>query len=153
MRHDLNPYSPLRAARWENSPRIEAVAQYLIRAGVNKIIAYAIAYVGVTAVTSWALRALAPMPEFGAVETGLLTNARGATAAQQLVYGEVRKGGTITFIESNGTNDMQIQVAEIRTEVKIQFKEVFARVKRLEAMMIGASASIIAMLFSILRKI
>ena len=50
-------------------------------------------------------------------------------------------------------DEMQIQVAEIRTEVKIQFKEVFARVKRLEAMMIGASASIIAMLFSILRKI
>jgi len=50
-------------------------------------------------------------------------------------------------------DDMQIQVAEIRTEVKIQFKEVFARVKRLEAIMIGASASIIAMLFSILRKI
>jgi len=48
---------------------------------------------------------------------------------------------------------LQIQVAEIRTEVKIQFKEVFARVKRLEAIMIGASASIIAMLFSILRKI
>ena len=50
-------------------------------------------------------------------------------------------------------DEMQIQVAEIRTEVKIQFKEVFARVKRLEAIMIGASASIIAMLFSILRKI
>ena len=50
-------------------------------------------------------------------------------------------------------DEMQIKIAEIRTEVKIQFKEVFARVKRLEAIMIGASASIIAMLFSILRKI
>ena len=47
-------------------------------------------------------------------------------------------------------DDMQIQVAEIRTEVKIQFKEVFARVKRLEAIMIGASASIIAMLVMVL---
>jgi len=105
MRHDLNPYSPSRYGRWEHSPRIEAVAQYLIAASVPKIVAYAIAYIGVTAVTSWALRALAPMPEFGAVETGFLTNARGATTAQQLVYGEVRKGGTITFIESNGTNN------------------------------------------------
>ena len=43
-------------------------------------------------------------------------------------------------------DDMQVQVAEIRTEVKIQFREVFTRVKRLEAIMIGASASIIAML-------
>ena len=105
MRHDLNPYSATRYGRWEHSPRIEVVAQYLIAANVPTFVAYAIAYVGVTAVTSWALRALAPMPEFGAVETGLLTNARGATAAQQLVYGEVRKGGTITFIESNGTNN------------------------------------------------
>ena len=31
-------------------------------------------------------------------------------------------------------DEMQIQVAEIRIEVKIQLKEVFARVKRLEAM-------------------
>jgi len=49
-------------------------------------------------------------------------------------------------------DEMQIQVAEIRTEVKIQFKEVFARVKRLEAMMIGASASIIAMLVMVLTR-
>ena len=49
-------------------------------------------------------------------------------------------------------DDMQIQVAEIRTEVKIQFKEVFARVKRLEAIMIGASASIIAMLVMVLTR-
>jgi hypothetical protein len=49
-------------------------------------------------------------------------------------------------------DDMQIQIAEIRTEVKIQFKEVFARVKRLEAIMIGASASIIAMLVMVLTR-
>ena len=49
-------------------------------------------------------------------------------------------------------DDMQIQVAEIRTEIKIQFKEVFARVKRLEAIMIGASASIIAMLVMVLTR-
>ena len=49
-------------------------------------------------------------------------------------------------------DDMQIQVAEIRTEVKIQFKEVFARVKRLEAIMIGASASIIALLVMVLTR-
>jgi hypothetical protein len=49
-------------------------------------------------------------------------------------------------------DDMQIQVAEIRTEVKIQFKEVFPRVKRLEAIMIGASASIIAMLVMVLTR-
>ena len=49
-------------------------------------------------------------------------------------------------------DDLQIQVAEIKTEVKIQFLEVFARVKRLEAIMIGASASIIAMLVMVLTR-
>ena len=49
-------------------------------------------------------------------------------------------------------DEIQIQVAEIRTEVKIQFKEVFARVKRLEAILIGASASIIGMLVMILTQ-
>ena len=49
-------------------------------------------------------------------------------------------------------DEMHIQIAEIRTEVKIQFKEVFARVKRLEAIMIGASASIIAMLVMVLTR-
>ncbi len=49
-------------------------------------------------------------------------------------------------------DDLQIQVAEIKTEVKIQFREVFARVNRLEAIMIGASASIIAMLVMVLTR-
>ena len=49
-------------------------------------------------------------------------------------------------------DDLQIQVAEIKTEVKIQFREVFARVKRLAAIMIGASASIIAMLVMVLTR-
>jgi hypothetical protein len=49
-------------------------------------------------------------------------------------------------------DDLQIQVAEIKTEVKIQFREVFARVKRLEAIMIGASASINAMLVMVLTR-
>jgi len=49
-------------------------------------------------------------------------------------------------------DEMQIKIAEIRTEVKIQFKEVFARVKRLEAIMIGASAAIIAMLVMVLTR-
>ena len=49
-------------------------------------------------------------------------------------------------------DDLQIQVAEIKTEMKIQFREVFARVKRLEAIMIGASASIIAMLVMVLTR-
>ena len=49
-------------------------------------------------------------------------------------------------------DEMQIQIAEIKTSVKIQFKEVFARVKSLKAIMIGAPASIIAMLVMVLTR-
>jgi hypothetical protein len=47
---------------------------------------------------------------------------------------------------------MTIQIAAIKTSVNIHFKKVFARVKRLEAIMIGASASIIAMLVTVLTR-
>ena len=39
-------------------------------------------------------------------------------------------------------DDMQVQIAEIKTEVRIQFRQIIMRVKRLEAIMIGASASL-----------
>ena len=57
----------------------------------------------VTAVASWALKALAPKVSFG--EQGLLFNSRDPAAPQQIVYGKVRKGGYITFVESTGTNN------------------------------------------------
>ena len=61
-------------------------------------------YVGTTLVTSWALKALGPKPDFSGTR-GLLTNALDGTAPQQYVYGRVRKGGTITFYESTGNNN------------------------------------------------
>ena len=109
MRNDP-PFNVMPHSNWERAPRIEAIATYLLTntAITSTFLAYAIAYVGVTAVTSWALRALTPDMSGGMAgggEGGLLTNARGATNAQQLIYGEVRKGGTITYMESNGTNN------------------------------------------------
>lgn len=41
-------------------------------------------------------------------------------------------------------------VASLKTEVKIQFKEVFNRVKRIEAILIGSAGTIITMLGAIL---
>jgi hypothetical protein len=54
----------------------------------------------VSAVASWASMALAPKPQQR--ERGLLTNLREATAPRQYVYGTVRKGGVITYVESTG---------------------------------------------------
>lgn len=49
-------------------------------------------------------------------------------------------------------DDLNITSASLRTEVTIQHKELFTRVKRLEAIMIGASAAIILMLITVLTK-
>jgi hypothetical protein len=43
-------------------------------------------------------------------------------------------------------------VASLKTEVKIQFKEVFTRVKRIEAILIASAGTIISMLGAILLK-
>ena len=66
-------------------------------------LAYSMISIGVSlavsAVASWASMALAGTPE---TERGLITNIREATAAREYVYGTVRKGGVITYMESTG---------------------------------------------------
>lgn len=51
-----------------------------------------------TAITSWALSALAPRPEGGS--RSLLANVKEAAGPFDIVYGEVRKGGVVTFLET-----------------------------------------------------
>ena len=65
--------------------------------------AYVVGYLAISAVTSWALSALMPKPDFSSFGSqGTLVNARDATAPADFVYGEVRKGGTVTYYESTG---------------------------------------------------
>jgi|TARA_R110000850_G_C9757134_1_gene446012 hypothetical protein len=47
---------------------------------------------------------------------------------------------------------LEKEVIEIKTEVKIQFKDLFGRVKRMETIMIGTTGSIIALLLTVLSK-
>jgi hypothetical protein len=47
---------------------------------------------------------------------------------------------------------LEKQVIEVKTEVRIQFKEVFTRIKRIESLLIGAAGTIIAMLVAVLMK-
>jgi len=47
---------------------------------------------------------------------------------------------------------LERDVASIKTEVHVQFKEVFARIKRIEAILIGATGSIILLLLGVLLK-
>lgn len=65
-----------------------------------------VGYLVTTAITSWAMAALAPKPDFGAASSaGILVNSRDAAAPHDFVYGEIRKGGTVTFYESTGDSN------------------------------------------------
>ena len=54
--------------------------------------------------------------------------------------------------EHTRIDSLEKQVIEVKTEVKIQFKEVFTRIKRIESLLIGAAGTIIAMLVAVLMK-
>jgi len=47
---------------------------------------------------------------------------------------------------------LEKEVVAIKTEIKIQFKDLFGRVKRVETIMLGAAGSIIMLLITILSK-
>jgi len=49
-------------------------------------------------------------------------------------------------------DEMQLQIVELRTEAKIQFKDIFNRVKRLESLLIATSGATIVMLLTILTR-
>lgn len=47
---------------------------------------------------------------------------------------------------------LEKEIVAIKTEVKIQFKDLFARVKRLEGIMLATAGSIIGLLLTVLMK-
>lgn len=47
---------------------------------------------------------------------------------------------------------LEKQVIAIKTEVKIQFKDLFGRVKRMESIMIAATGAILTLLVAVLMK-
>ena len=49
-------------------------------------------------------------------------------------------------------DELEKEVVAIKTEVRIQFKDLFGRVKRLETILIGATGTILVLLISILTK-
>jgi len=49
-------------------------------------------------------------------------------------------------------DNMEKQVIAIQTEMKIQFKDLFGRVKRMESIMLATTGSIIALLLAVLTK-
>lgn len=68
-----------------------------------------VGYLAISAVTSLALRALTPKIDSSGLR-GLLTNNLDGTAPQHYVYGQVRKGGAVTFYEATGANNTYLHM-------------------------------------------
>lgn len=107
MKYKLGDLTVKRWNDWDSAPRDPFIlfgGNILGAATAGQILATTIiTSLAVGMVTSWILNALAPKPSFG--EQGLIFNSRDPAAPQQIVYGKVRKGGYITFVESTGTNN------------------------------------------------
>jgi hypothetical protein len=111
------PYNVLaKYNSWDNVPRDPvSVGSILLTgsaaAGAAAVGAAAlgysiVGYIATSLVTSWALAALTPKPDFGAANSGtILKNSINGVAEQDFVYGKVRKGGIITFYESTGDDN------------------------------------------------
>lgn len=54
------------------------------------------------------------------------------------------------MVTDKDIHDLDKEVAVLQREVHTQFKEVFARIKRLEAILIGTSGAIILLLLKML---
>lgn len=90
-----------------------AVGTFLLGAGTaaaaGAFITGAVGYIATTLVTSWVMSALTPKPDLSATR-GTLVNAREAAAPQEYVYGTVRKGGVITYMESTGNKNQFLHI-------------------------------------------
>jgi hypothetical protein len=115
MKYTLGDLTVRRWNDWDRVPRMpQAAAAYVTGfatfsaasaagAGLSYALVYAGAYLGFTAVTSWAINALSPKPDLGSLTSrGILVNAKDPAAPADFVYGTVRKGGVITYYESTG---------------------------------------------------
>ena len=108
MRYRLGDLTVKDWNSWDRVPRdpvsIGTIIATAVGAGaVGTAIIIGLTYLGITAVTSWAISALMPRPDFSSFGSqGTLVNARNATAPVDFVYGQVRKGGTVSYYESTG---------------------------------------------------
>lgn len=107
------PFNVLRHRDWDAAPREPvtigtALAGAFGFTGISTAAAYVIGALATSLVTSWAMKALAPkQPSLGGDTTssGILVNQKDAAAPHDFVYGQTRKGGTVTYYETTGENN------------------------------------------------
>lgn len=133
------PFNVLRDRnKWEHSPRATAIVAVIapnlaasaaaaIAAGQAVSFAYTALVtavsVGLSAVTSWAVAALTPAPP--TPKQSLLVNSRNAAGPQEIVYGEVRKGGTITYFETTRGGSVLYQIITLAAHEIESVEEIY----------------------------
>ena len=116
MKYQLGDFTVKYWNSWERVPRSPTQIGFAIMGQLGIMVSSTVAfYVGIAAVVAvaWTMKALMPKFDQDAFGTsgGLMTNTRTATAPQEIVYGTIRKGGIITYLESNGnTNEYLHQI-------------------------------------------
>jgi hypothetical protein len=105
------PYNVMRHNNWETAPRdpltlFNFATTTLGFGTVGAVIFAGVSTIAISVATSWIISALMPQAGFSSFGSrGTLVNAREATAAADFVYGQVRKGGVVTYYESTGDNN------------------------------------------------
>lgn len=114
------PYNVMRYRDWDVAPRDPVTVTAflfpnLVAAGtVGTFLATTAVSIGISLVTSWALSALAPKPKFGDTSSrGLLVNAKDPVSPFDLVYGETRKGGVVTYYETTPSDGQNTYLHQI----------------------------------------
>lgn len=113
------PFNVMRHAGWDAAPRdpvtigaailgsaATAATTVTVLGTALSVGAWLVGTAVTTALTSFALRKLGPKAGAGSAENrGTLLNARQAAAAHEYVYGETRKGGVITYMNTSGPSN------------------------------------------------
>ena len=110
------PFNVIRYTNhWEVAPRepatAAAIGNWILGAlgvtGASTAVATIVGYIAITVVSSAIQMAMMPKFDLGGVNEsgGLLQSNKDALAPTQFIYGEVRKGGSITFVEASGTEN------------------------------------------------
>jgi len=116
MKYQLGDFTVKYWNDWDRVPRSPTQIGFAVLGQLGIMASTTVAFfVGIATVAAVAWIAKSLMPKFDAdsfgSSSGLMTNTRNATAPQEIVYGTIRKGGIITYLESNGsTNEYLHQI-------------------------------------------
>jgi hypothetical protein len=93
-------------------PQVIALAVAGAATGFVYYATYVAVSLAVSAVTSWAIMSLMPKPDYSGMQSsqGILANAKEPAASHDIVYGNIRKGGSIVYLEATGEENKFLHI-------------------------------------------